>query len=206
MVPNRPRASGGEEAARATHNVLSATRHGGHEKDFTLIAIAFCYQPLYSIPSLPHYESPFPPSTTRSPSMPRTRSSGSSTLSGRAHRAGAARMVRGDRGLADPGLDSASVLTSSPGRGFDATKASSGCLIGHLARALEALAQARQVVRRGEKIADDAQRIARIGRSQQDLAAAVRMQQRRPDAEAVDIGRLDHRETRDARAAASRGT
>ena len=49
MVPNRPRASGGEEAARATHNVLSAARLGGHEKDFSLLIVIRVLRALCSI-------------------------------------------------------------------------------------------------------------------------------------------------------------
>ena len=51
----------------------------------------------------------------------------------------------------------------------------------------------RQIVRRGEKFVDDARRRHRVGGAQQDLAAAVGMQQRRADAEAVQEGGANQR-------------
>ena len=104
---------------------------------------------------------------------------------GRCHR-----VVRRDRGpLAARRRSRRRFSRSSPGVSLDAAIGLERLLIGHVAGALEAFAQRRQIVRRGEEIVDDAQRRARIGRAQQHLAAAVGMQQRRPDAVAVDIGR-----------------
>jgi hypothetical protein len=47
--PQSPRASGGEEAAPATHKVLTLTRLGGHEKDFSLLILIGALQVLCSI-------------------------------------------------------------------------------------------------------------------------------------------------------------
>ena len=60
-------------------------------------------------------------STTRRRSTPRTRSSGSVTVSGvDAHGAGAAGMMRRDRGPADEGIDLGVGLDRVAGRGLDA--------------------------------------------------------------------------------------
>ena len=94
-------------------------------------------------------------------------------------------MVRGDQRLAQPGVDLGVGLHLLAGAELLAAIGIERLVEGELARELEALPQRRQVVRRGEEVVADARRIARIGRAQQQLAAAVGMQQRRPDAVAV---------------------
>ncbi len=89
---------------------------------------------------------------------------------------------------------SASVLTSGPGEVSAPRNGASGACAATSRAILKPCAQGRQVVRRAEVARDDLHRIVRIGRAQQHLAAAVGMQQRRPDAEAVRVGPLPARE------------
>ena len=88
---------------------------------------------------------------------------------------------------------SASVFTFEPRPDLLAAIGIERLLERNLARALEAFAQRRQVVRRSEETIDDARRRHRVGGAEQDFAAAVGMQERRPDAEAVEKRRTHQR-------------
>src|SRR5712675_2285376 len=102
-------------------------------------------------------------------------------------------MVRGDDAIAQPSLDLGIALHLVAWIELAASVGIERRLVDHLARELEAMDERRQVVRRGEEIVADARRVTRISRAQQHLAAAVRMQQRRTNAEAVAERRIGQR-------------
>ena len=108
--------------------------------------------------------------------------------------------------VAQPGVDLGVGLHLLAGIGLGAPIGIERRLMGEIAGDAEARPQPRQIVGRGKEIVADARRIARIGRAQQNLAAAVGMQQRRPDAEAVAKRRRAPAGTTDADAARCRGT
>src|SRR5213593_4153397 len=102
-------------------------------------------------------------------------------------------MVRGDDGVAQPSLDLDVALHLVAWIELDAAIGIERGLVDHLARKLEAVNERRQIARRREEVVADARRVARIGRTQEHLAAAVGMQKSRADAEAVAVRRMDQR-------------
>src|SRR5712691_7429157 len=100
-------------------------------------------------------------------------------------------MMRGDDGVAQPGLDLGIAPYLVARIELAASVGIERRLVNHLARELEAMDERRQVVRCGEEVVADARRITRISRAQQHLAAAVGMQQCRANPEAVAERRID---------------
>src|SRR5437867_899262 len=75
------------------------------------------------------------------------------------HGAGATGMMRGDRGIPDPGVDLSVALDLVTRCGLGAAIRRHRLLIGDIAGAFDALAQTREVVRGGEKLIDNARRL-----------------------------------------------
>ena len=121
------------------------------------------------------------------------------------HRAGAGRMVCGDHDLFQPGIDLGIGFNLRPGTDLLAPERIECFVKGELARALESLAQGRQIVGRREEFVDNPRLLQRIAARQQDFTAAVGMQQRRADAVTVEIRRPYQRKPQ-TRIARCRGT
>ncbi len=103
-------------------------------------------------------------------------------------------MMRRDHGVAQPGFDFGIALDLVAGADFAPAVEIERLMVHHLARHLEPVHQRRQIVRRGKEVVADTRRIVRITRTQSYFAAAIRMQQRGPNTEAVAERRIDERE------------
>src|SRR5262245_62570249 len=101
--------------------------------------------------------------------------------------------MRRDGRAPDPLIDGGVAPGLRPRPGLYTAERIERRLSGDVAGTLKARAQAREIAWRRQEISHDAWRIARIGGAQKDLAAAVGMQERRPDGKAVRIGRPDQR-------------